>query len=93
MADLTSTEGDSDPLCSFADLHNEYNGTAGSGLVSDRAPARQFSTLEAIAQVRHSSQLAHDLTMFHGQPTRTCLAIGPDDDETIDVVTGHLQLR
>ena len=31
-------------------------------------------------------------TEFHGQPTRTCLAIGPDDAAAIDAITGHLQL-
>jgi PTH2 family peptidyl-tRNA hydrolase len=31
-------------------------------------------------------------TEFHGQPTRTCLAIGPDRAEKIDAVTGHLEL-
>jgi PTH2 family peptidyl-tRNA hydrolase len=31
-------------------------------------------------------------TEFHGQPTNTCLAIGPDDAEKIDLITGHLQL-
>ena len=31
-------------------------------------------------------------TEFHGQPTRTCLAIGPDEAEKIDAITGHLQL-
>lgn len=31
-------------------------------------------------------------TEFHGQPTRTCLAIGPDDASKIDQVTGHLEL-
>lgn len=31
-------------------------------------------------------------TEFHGQPTRTCLAIGPDDAERIDAITGSLQL-
>ena len=31
-------------------------------------------------------------TEFHGQPTRTCLAIGPDIAEKIDVLTGHLEL-
>lgn len=31
-------------------------------------------------------------TEFHGVPTRTCLAIGPDDADKIDEVTGHLQL-
>ncbi|XZE56850.1 aminoacyl-tRNA hydrolase [Planctomycetaceae bacterium SH139] len=31
-------------------------------------------------------------TEFHGQPTRTCLAIGPDDATKIDQVTGDLEL-
>lgn len=31
-------------------------------------------------------------TEFHGQPTNTCLAIGPDVVEKIDEITGHLQL-
>jgi len=31
-------------------------------------------------------------TEFHGQPTRTCLAIGPDESSKIDQVTGHLEL-
>lgn len=31
-------------------------------------------------------------TEFHGQPTRTCLAIGPDLAERIDPITGHLEL-
>jgi len=31
-------------------------------------------------------------TEFHGVPTNTCLAIGPDDTERIDEITGQLQL-
>ena len=31
-------------------------------------------------------------TEFHGEPTRTCIAIGPDEAEKIDAVTGHLRL-
>jgi len=31
-------------------------------------------------------------TEFHGQPTNTCLAIGPDDVQKIDAITSHLQL-
>lgn len=31
-------------------------------------------------------------TEFHGVPTRTCLAIGPDLAEKIDQITGHLEL-
>ena len=31
-------------------------------------------------------------TEFHGEPTNTCLAIGPDEAEKIDKITGHLQL-
>lgn len=31
-------------------------------------------------------------TEFHGQPTRTCLAIGPAAASAIDPITGNLQL-
>ena len=31
-------------------------------------------------------------TEFHGVPTRTCLAIGPDTADKIDAITGELQL-
>lgn len=31
-------------------------------------------------------------TEFHGQPTTTCLAIGPDYADRIDPITGHLEL-
>lgn len=31
-------------------------------------------------------------TEFHGQPTQTCLAIGPDDADKIDAITGQLEL-
>ncbi|MCA9108750.1 MAG: aminoacyl-tRNA hydrolase [Planctomycetaceae bacterium] len=31
-------------------------------------------------------------TEFHGVPTRTCLAIGPDEAMKIDQITGDLQL-
>jgi len=31
-------------------------------------------------------------TEFHGVPTKTCLAVGPDTAERIDPVTGHLGL-
>lgn len=32
------------------------------------------------------------LTEFKGVPTNTCLAIGPDESEKIDAITGHLEL-
>jgi PTH2 family peptidyl-tRNA hydrolase len=31
-------------------------------------------------------------TEFHGVPTRTCLALGPDEGEKIDKITGDLKL-
>ncbi|MBM83006.1 MAG: aminoacyl-tRNA hydrolase [Planctomycetaceae bacterium] len=31
-------------------------------------------------------------TEFHGEPTNTCPAIGPDVSEKIDAITGELQL-
>lgn len=32
-------------------------------------------------------------TEFNGIPTKTCLAIGPNNAEEIDKITGHLKLR
>lgn len=32
------------------------------------------------------------LTVFHGEKTKTCLVIGPEFDEKIDEITGHLPL-
>lgn len=32
------------------------------------------------------------LTEFKGNPTYTCCAIGPDDEEKIDAITGKLEL-
>ena len=31
-------------------------------------------------------------TEFHGQPTVTCIAVGPDKEEKIDKITGDLKL-
>ena len=31
-------------------------------------------------------------TEFHGVPTKTCLAIGPNKAEDVDRITGHLKL-
>ena len=31
-------------------------------------------------------------TEFHGEPTYTALAVGPDDEEIIDEITGELSL-
>lgn len=31
-------------------------------------------------------------TEFHGVPTKTCVAIGPDYPDKIDKITGHLKL-
>jgi PTH2 family peptidyl-tRNA hydrolase len=31
-------------------------------------------------------------TEFHGVPTRTCVAIGPDEEDKINLITGELKL-
>ena len=57
---------------------------------------------EADLVARHEKALANGLeshlirdsgrTEFHGEPTLTACAIGPDEAERIDAVTGDLQL-
>jgi PTH2 family peptidyl-tRNA hydrolase len=54
--------------------------------------------LESIVIEARSNNLAAytvtdaGLTEFHGEPTVTCAAIGPDENEKIDHVTKHLTL-
>jgi PTH2 family peptidyl-tRNA hydrolase len=54
--------------------------------------------LESIQQKAIAARLAvyavidAGRTEFHGEPTKTCIAIGPDEDEKIDAVTGSLSL-
>lgn len=52
--------------------------------------ALHFAALDAGLE----SHVVMDLgfTEFNGVPTKTCLAIGPDDAEKIDAITGKLQL-
>lgn len=52
---------------------------------------------ELYNQALKAGILAHQvidsgLTEFHGVSTLTCIAIGPDQDEKIDAITGHLKL-
>lgn len=52
---------------------------------------------EVYANARNAGLEAHIVTdaghtEFHGVPTRTCLAIGPDRNDKIDAVTGTLKL-
>ena len=42
--------------------------------------------------IRTSKIIDNGTTEFGGVPTLTCIAIGPDTDEQIDLITGHLRL-
>lgn len=45
-----------------------------------------------LAGIRHALIKDAGKTEFHGEPTHTALAIGPDNAESIDLITGHLKL-
>lgn len=52
---------------------------------------------EIYANARNAGLEAHIVTdaghtEFHGVPTKTCLAIGPDRNDKIDAITGALKL-
>jgi PTH2 family peptidyl-tRNA hydrolase len=68
---------------------------------SSRKITLQVDSEEALIRVYEEAQGAGlevhlitdaGLTEFHGVPTKTCLAIGPDFDELIDPVTETLKL-
>jgi len=42
--------------------------------------------------IRHSIITDAGRTEFHGEPTITCIAIGPDESDKIDKITGDLPL-
>ena len=53
--------------------------------------------LEVVRAAREAGLTAHLVvdagrTEFHGVPTPTCCAVGPDFAERIDPITGHLKL-
>lgn len=53
--------------------------------------------MEVAAAARKAGVECHVITdsgatEFGGVPTKTCLALGPDYDENIDPITGHLRL-
>lgn len=50
-----------------------------------------------VASARAAGIIAHEIvdngrTEFHGVPTLTCAAIGPDTNEALEPVTGRLKL-
>ena len=53
-----------------------------------------LAVYEKAQQARVTAHMITDAghTEFGGVPTRTCCAIGPDFDEEIDKITGHLPL-
>ena len=59
------------------------------------------NSLEELLAIKHNADemeipcsLVQDngLTEFKGEKTYTCLALGPDDAQKIDKITGHLKL-
>ena len=61
----------------------------------------QVETLEKLLEIQKAAKeldvechviTDSGLTEFHGVPTITCLALGPDEDEKIDKITKDLKL-
>jgi PTH2 family peptidyl-tRNA hydrolase len=44
------------------------------------------------AGIPHAVIIDSGFTEFHGTKTTTCIAIGPDDSDKIDLITGDLEL-
>lgn len=76
-SELEWLEGSHDTIC------------VGVGSEDELEAIYERASLEGIA-----AYLITDLgkTEFHGQETKTCAAIGPDECERINSITGHLKL-
>lgn len=52
----------------------------------------QLAEQAQLAGIPHAVIVDSGFTEFHGQKTTTCIAIGPDESEKIDKITGELEL-
>jgi len=60
--------------------------------VNSEAELNEIEQKARVAGVEVHVIVDNGLTEFSGVPTPTCLALGPDWDECIDAITGHLEL-
>jgi len=60
--------------------------------VNSEAELNEIEQKARVAGVEVHVIVDNGLTEFSGVPTPTCLALGPDWDERIDAITGHLEL-
>lgn len=68
-----------------------YNGNFRKVVLRVDTEAELMAIYDKAKEVGVSVELIIDsgLTEFHGIPTKTCLALGPDYDEVIDKITGE----
>ena len=52
----------------------------------------QFAKKATELDIPHAVIVDNGFTEFHGNKTTTCIAIGPDESEKIDEITGELPL-
>jgi peptidyl-tRNA hydrolase, PTH2 family len=60
--------------------------------VDDEAALQNVLTQASAAGIATASIVDAGRTEFHGQEMWTCVAIGPDEDDRVDAITGSLRL-
>jgi peptidyl-tRNA hydrolase, PTH2 family len=87
-----------DNLCGSKDLTKVQVQWFNTGTKKVTVQVGTLAELEEVFQnAKNAGLITHKitdsgLTEFHGEPTITCIAIGPDFDNKIDPITGHLKL-
>lgn len=79
----------------FSNIEKEWLMTGGKKITCKITSENELNELydKALeAKVRARVVVDHGYTEFHGVPTKTVLALGPDTPENLDKITGHLPL-
>ena len=93
---VLESAGERDPLATrFVEIYEQWCQEGNTKIVvgaEDEVVLQAVLTQASAAGIASASIVDAGRTEFHGEETWTCVAIGPDEEERIDAITGALKL-